>query len=1217
MPLRKPLFLAGFLLSLLFAAGDAHADNPWDARQRERASEASRAGRSARGIVPLLQLWRDWDWASPQATVEALERLSRDRRLTPARRAYASALLARARLRTGDPAASRQMIEELGYVTSWHVIGPFDNEGKQGFTREDPPETTRMEPWEAGARYPGKERQVGWRPYPEISQYGYVDFDAVMRPTSNVCGYAETFVHSERARPLGLFLGNGGAAKMWWNGELVLTDETYRQPDPDRHVAVVAAHQGYNRLLVKLCVSETTWGFFLRVADPQGTPVTGITADGTAAHEVAAPASNARLPRAPVTDLAALERAAEGERASAQALEDLARYLAYTGSDDPDERRAKQIAARAAERQPTVERLVLASTLADERGEVQRFARRAIELAPSDPEALLLHARVLASGPDPVEALPVLDRLPPNGIYALGGALLRAGIQRGLEFDEHAMRIVDDAAARAEGSHGYIVQRTIAAESAGRADRVIELRRAAVEARHDDTSSRRALIADALRRGDGETVRREMALLDELLPGSAQHGLYASAIYEGLGDEEGALEALGRARAVAPEDATLAAAQGRLLLRLDRRDAAAGSLREALALRPQDASVRELLESIEPERRRDEAYAASSEDLLARRVERSGFPVTVLQDLTVNTVFENGLGSSFTQTAVQIHDDEGARQWRTHSIQYDPDTQRVEIREARVYRRDGRVLEATETFEQQLGEPWYRIYYDTRALVVLFPTLEPGDTVEIRYRVDDIAHRNLFADYYGDLHFLQGFTPIARMDYVLITPKSRELFFNEPALRGLRHRRLERGDTRIDRWVAEDVPAIRSEEGMPGLTQIAPHLHVSTYGTWEDVGRWWWGLIQDQLQADDHLRQVVRELVADAPDLRTKVQRIQNWVVRNTRYVGLEFGIHGYKPYRVPLVVQRGFGDCKDKASLLYVMFREAGIDARIVLVRTRRNGDIDERPASLAVFDHAIAYVPELDLYIDGTAEHSGTTELPPMDQGVMVLVVGPEDARLARTPVLPPDRNLRARTMDVQLAADGAAEIDVTERIVGAEASHYRSVYQSTGTRADRYERALRNQFPGLVLEEQEMRNLDDLEAPVEIEYSARVPQIAQRDGERLRIAPSVVHDLLRSLARRPERRYPLDVGGTSAYTEERTVRVPRGFRAATLPSGGVAESEFGALRLTVEGDGQTVRSRTELEIREDLVSPQKYRAFREWVEEADTLLRQQIVLAPEGDR
>ena len=161
----------------------------------------------------------------------------------------------------------------------------------------------------------------------------------------------------------------------------------------------------------------------------------------------------------------------------------------------------------------------------------------------------------------------------------------------------------------------------------------------------------------------------------------------------------------------------------------------ADSLRRALALRPQDADTRELLEQIEPERERpDERYAVSSEELLRRRVEQDGYPTTVLQDLTVNTVYDNGLGSSFTQYAAQAHDDAGARQLRSRSIQFDPDTQRVDIRQARVYRANGSVLEATQRFERQLGEPWYRIYYDTRALVVVFPDLEPGDTIEIQYR---------------------------------------------------------------------------------------------------------------------------------------------------------------------------------------------------------------------------------------------------------------------------------------------------------------------------------------------------------------------------------------------------------------------------------------------------------------------------------------------------
>ena len=79
--------------------------------------------------------------------------------------------------------------------------------------------------------------------------------------------------------------------------------------------------------------------------------------------------------------------------------------------------------------------------------------------------------------------------------------------------------------------------------------------------------------------------------------------------------------------------------------------------------------------------------------------------------------------------------------------------------------------------------------------------------------------------------------------------------------------------------------------------------------------------------------------VGIALDVSEALGAVHAFVVTQTRYVGLEFGIHGYKPYRVDQVLSRRFGDCKDKASLTVVLLREVGIDAQLVLVRTRRNG--------------------------------------------------------------------------------------------------------------------------------------------------------------------------------------------------------------------------------------------------------------------------------------
>ena len=1198
---------------------------PFEAHQRELQTEVSGRARSHRAMLPLLELWRGWNDARPETTRAALDALASDRRSSPAVRMYAAQLAARARLRMGDVEGSRRAFQELGYISQWRVVGPFDNEGKTGFAREYEPERLRMAPFDLSARFEGREREVGWRDYPQVGHYGYVSFDAVHRPDTNVCSYAETFVVSDNAQALSLWLGGGGAVAAWWNGVEVLRDDHYRQPDPDRFAVMVGAHQGPNRLLVKACAAESTWGFYARVGNAQGERPTGVSinasADPLAVH---AGHGVARLPAPPMVPLAAFEAAAarrplpgpsDRTRMSdpdPQALADLAQFLAFTGADDPAEERAKQLAERAATLAPTSEHWLLAAELATTRGDTSRFLARAAALAPTDPEVLLGQARLAMGGPAPEEAFALLDRIPAGTRVSLQAAELRAELLSSFGLEETARSTIERAAGYAPTAPAWLDRRAHAADAAQRRDEAMSLFHESLSARFDDQGVREVVIGDAIVRGDLELAEREIEAYRALSSDSLPRLLRMASWYEALDRNDEAMSLYRAAMELAPDDAEGHVAYGRALLRAGQDTLAIPTLQHALELRPQDAETRELVEHLQPEERADEAYAVPGETLLARVSEERGYPVRVLEDLTVNTVFPSGLGSTFRQVATQIVSEDGARSMRTFPIQFDPDVQRVSVRAARIYRQ-GRVLEATESYEQQLGEPWYRIYYDTRALVVVFPDLEPGDVIEIRYRTDDVAERNRFDDYYGDMHFFQGASPLARTDYVLITPSTRTFHFNQPQLATLHHETRTEGAQRIDHFYAEDVPALRDEENAPGATEVAPYLHVSTYATWNDVGQWWWGLVHDQFYADENLQRTVRELVAGAPDVRTRVQRIYRWVIDHTRYVGLEFGIHGFLPYRVPQIVQRGFGDCKDKASLLYTMLREAGIEARMVLVRTRRNGAIHDLPASLSVFDHAIAYVPELDLFLDGTAEFSGTTEFPQMDQGVTVLVVGPEGAELRLSPVMPPDHNTRQRTLAVDLRADGSATLEVDESVRGHEAPGWRSQYQAPGTRLDRFERAMRNTFNGIEVERVEMEGLTDYEAPVQAHYRAAVPQFATRDADGLRVPVSVMGDLVRSLARTESRSQAFDLGSTTHYVEDRTLRIPAGMEVVTLPEGGRVESPFGVFLMTVTRESRSVAIHTEFTLSRDRVEASDYLEFRAFVERADALLRQRLALSP----
>ena len=256
-----------------------------------------------------------------------------------------------------------------------------------------------------------------------------------------------------------------------------------------------------------------------------------------------------------------------------------------------------------------------------------------------------------------------------------------------------------------------------------------------------------------------------------------------------------------------------------------------------------------------------------------------------------------------------------------------------------------------------MSEPWYGLYYDVKAQIVDFAALEPGDVIDIEYVVSDMARRNLFADYFGELHVLAGGLAARRIALCLDRAEIEDALL-QPAAPGRGHARDREPWRRHASTPSAptNVPKVDAEPGMPGFTDVAAYVHVSTYKTWEDVAQpGTRGLVTEQLQPSAAIHDAVMDAVKGVSEERARIRAVYDLVVRKTRYVGLEFGIHGYQPYRTTQVFARKFGDCKDKASLLVVMLREIGVEASLVLARTRRGGDLDAAPASLAPFDHAI----------------------------------------------------------------------------------------------------------------------------------------------------------------------------------------------------------------------------------------------------------------------
>ena len=285
--------------------------------------------------------------------------------------------------------------------------------------------------------------------------------------------------------------------------------------------------------------------------------------------------------------------------------------------------------------------------------------------------------------------------------------------------------------------------------------------------------------------------------------------------------------------------------------------------------------------------------------------------------------------------------------------------------------------------------------------------------------------------------------------------------------------------------------------------------------------------------------------------------------------------------------------------------------------MRTRRGGRLDPQPASLAIFDHAIVYVPKLDRYLDGTAEFAGFSELPAEDQGVTVLRVTPGGGgTLTETPIFPSSASRVERRWTATVAPSGDATVDEQLAIRGQAAPNWRAHYQTTGERAERYGRVWSGRFPGARLTSVDMPRIADRNAPVTVRAQIVVPRFGRLIAGGALQLPVTGRDgdYVRTYARLSTRRQDLVLAYPWQHEEELAYRLPAGWQLVRgTPPPRTIESPFGRFTVTIEVDGTLVRVRSALDVTQARIAADDYLRFRGFLGEIDAALAQPLVIAP----
>jgi cellulose synthase operon protein C len=388
-------------------------------------------------------------------------------------------------------------------------------------------------------------------------------------------------------------------------------------------------------------------------------------------------------------------------------------------------------------------------------------------------------------------------------------------------------------------------------------------------------------------------------------------------------------------------------------------------------------------------------------------------------------------------------------------------------------------------------------------------------------------------------------------------------------------------------------------------------VHVSTMCDWKQLGSWYADLIRPQFALDqslnDELSRITNGLQAD----KEKIRAIQEFVLRSTHYVALEFGIYSYKPYPVTQIYARRFGDCKDKASLMIALLRAAGIEAEIALVRTRSLGDVAAEPASIAVFNHAIVYVPKYDLWLDGTAEYAGR-ELPLEDQGAFSLTVSLGGAaQIRHIPMSRVADNYTRHVIRGELSAQGVIQFSGSTTTRGEDAPGLRHDLAVREQQLDTFRRDLAEVFPNVQVDSVAVHGAEVLSSSVSVEFQGALnsPQYKRVVSLSSSWMPRSYVTALANSSTRTQ-----DVVLPSPWTTEEEIHIalPQGAEVVSLPRDQNISSAFGALRLHYKKSGGEVIIQSHVQFEKARVTAAEYPAFRQFCAQAERSFRNEITLS-----
>lgn len=545
--------------------------------------------------------------------------------------------------------------------------------------------------------------------------------------------------------------------------------------------------------------------------------------------------------------------------------------------------------------------------------------------------------------------------------------------------------------------------------------------------------------------------------------------------------------------------------------------------------------------------------------------------------------FDIRADGSYTRTmerATRIDTPQGIDQYGQAKIYYDSKRNKLELIDAYTLRPNGdKVLVSPERIKRISAHtnevaPYFS---DEMMLVIIFPQVEVGS--QLFYKAVLEEHDPIIKGRFGVSIPFTPHRPYNNARIKLSHPADMAI---QAYARDVDGTKVVLPDGRVQyQYQYKQDTAYPLEPGQVGYEDFAPLVQFSNYQNYTDLAQVTYALYAPKTKVTANIQRLADEITAGATNQRQKAQRLYDWVSKNIRYVGIDIGASGFEPHYAEEILEHRYGDCKDHAIILESLLLAVGIPSSPVLINTDQSYQLPKL-AGKYYFNHVITYVPDLDLFLDSTAQFAEFGVLPSTNMGKPTLIV--QTGEIKRTPKTDPKRDYTEVHTKLELLKDGSIKgktryIPHGNFSVGSRSNQFSYENRDTQVIVD----ALLARYQETGTGQIEHPDPLDLSRPWFVESDYHLDPVINMPGPSaftvpVGLAPGYIKDMA-TLKPYEKRRYPY-VCESYRHVETYEIKMPSSISIERIPTKHQAEFAHQTYKSAYRLAGQTIKLKREFQ-------------------------------------